>query len=57
MVNTGIINIPLFKIDIPPLSECVGFSSEFSGTEMDGEVEFTKVFGPLCLLTHEDLGC
>ena len=55
-INTGIVAIPLFKIDIPSSSECVGFGSEFSRMEMDYEIESGKVFGPTCLLTCEDFG-
>ena len=53
-VDTGIVTIPLFKIDVPSSSECIRFGSEFSGTETDYEVESRKVFGPTCLSTHED---
>ena len=55
-INTGIVAIPLFKVDIPLSSECVRFGSELSGTEMNDEVESRKVFGPSCLSTHEDFG-
>ena len=51
-----VVAIPLFKIDIPSSSECVGFGSEFSGTEADDEVETRKIFGPSCLSTREDFG-
>ena len=55
-VDAGIVTIPLFKIDIPSSSECVGFGSEFSRTKMDDEVESRKIFTPLCLSTCEDFG-
>src|SRR5882724_1965239 len=55
-INTGIIAIPLFKVDIPSSSECVGFGSKLSGTETNDEVESRKVFGPSCLSTREDFG-
>jgi len=55
-IDTGIVTIPLFKIDIPLSSECVGFGSKFSGMEMDYQVESRKVFRPMCLSTHEDFG-
>jgi len=29
-IDTGIVAIPLFKIDVPSSSKCVGFGSEFS---------------------------
>ena len=48
-IDTGIVTIPLFKIDVPSSCECVGFSSEFSRTEMDYEVETRKLFVPTCL--------
>ena len=55
-IYTGIVTIPLFKIDVPSSSECVGFGSEFSGTEADDEIESGNIFGPMCLLTCEDFG-
>jgi len=55
-VDAGIVTIPLFKIDIPSSSECVGFGSKFSGMEMDNEIESGKIFRPTCLLTLEDFG-
>ena len=55
-IDTGIVTIPLFKIDVPSSSECVGFGSEFSGMEADDEVEARKIFRPLCLSTCEDFG-
>ena len=32
-IYTGILIIPLFKIDIPTSSECIRFGSKFSGME------------------------
>ena len=55
-IDTGIVAIPLFKIDVPSSSKCVGFGSEFSRTETDHKVESRKVFGPTCLSTREDFG-
>src|SRR5882724_1110424 len=55
-IDTGIVAIPLFKIDVPSSSECVGFGAEFSRMEMDDEVESRKGFGPSCLPTCEDFG-
>ena len=55
-VDTGIVAIPLFKIEVPSSSKCVRFGSEFSRMETDDEVESRKVFGPSCLLMHEDFG-
>src|SRR5882724_3935683 len=55
-IDTGIVAIPLFKIDVPSSSKCVRFGSKFSRTETDYEIESGKVFGPMCLSTHEDFG-
>ena len=55
-INTGIVAIPLFKVDVPSSSECIGFGSELSGVETNDEVESGKVFGPSCLLMCEDFG-
>ena len=55
-IDAGIIAIPLFKIDFLLSSECIGFGFEFSGMEMDYEIESGNVFGPTCLLTCEDFG-
>ena len=55
-IDTGIVTIPLFKIDIPLYSECVGFGAKFSRMESDEKVESRKVFRPLCLLMCEDFG-
>ena len=56
-IDSGIVAIPLFKIDIPSSSKGVRLGSEFSRTETDDEVESRKVFGPTCLSTHEAFGC
>ena len=56
-IDSGIVAIPLFKIDVPSSSKSVGFGSEFSRTEMDDEVKSGEVFGPLCLSTCEDFSC
>ena len=55
-IDTGIVAIPLFKIDVPLSSECIGFGSEFSRMETDYKVETGKVFRPSCLSTCEDFG-
>jgi len=44
-VDTGIVVIPLFKIDVPS-SKCVRFGAELSGMETDHKVNETReVFG------------
>src|SRR5882724_428472 len=55
-IDAGIVAIPLFKIDIPSSSECVGFGSKYSRMETDHQVETGKLFGPMCLSTREDFG-
>ena len=52
-IDTGIV----FKIDVPSSSECIGFGSKFSRTEMDYQVESGKLFRPMCLSMREDFGC
>ena len=56
-IDSGIVAIPLFKIDVPSSSKSVGFGSKFSGTETDDEVKSRKIFRPSCLLTCEDFSC
>jgi len=55
-IDTGIVTIPLFKIDVPSSNKCIRFGSEFSGMETDYEIESRKVFRPTCLSTREDFG-
>jgi len=56
LLSIHIVTIPLFKMDVPSSSECIGFGSEFSRMEMDDEIESRKIFRPMCLLMHEDFG-
>ena len=56
-IDTGIVAIPLFKIDVPSSSECVRFGSEFYRVKSNDKVEAGKIFGPTCLSTHEYFGC
>ena len=49
-IDTGIVAIPLFKIDIPLSSECIRFGSKFSRMEMDYKVESRIIFGPNVLV-------
>ena len=55
-IDSSIVAIPLFRIDVPLSSKSVRFGSEFSRTETDDEVESGKIFGPMCLSTCEDFG-
>ena len=54
-VGSGIVAIPLFKIDVPSSSQCVRFGSELPLMEANDEVEPGKVFRPSSLATREDL--
>ena len=56
-IDSGIVTIPPFKIDVPSSSKSIGFGSEFSGTETDDEVKSGKIFGPSCLSMREDFSC
>ena len=56
-IDSGIVAIPLFKIDVPSSSKGIRLGSEFSRTETDDEVESGEVFGPMCLSVNEDFGC
>src|SRR5467141_1371086 len=55
-INSGIVAIPLSKVDVPLSSQCVGFGTEFPGSKPNDQVERGKVFGPSCLPTCEDFG-
>ena len=55
-VGSGIVAIPLFKIDVPSSSQHVGFCPKLPGMEANDKVESGKVFRPSRLATHEDLG-
>ena len=43
-INTGIVAIPLFKVDVPSSSECIRFGAKFSRMETNNEVETGEVF-------------
>ena len=55
-VDTGIVTIPLFKVDFPLSSQCVGFGAEFPRAEVDDEVESREAFEPTCLSMCKDFG-
>ena len=55
-VDSGIVTIPLFRVDVPLSSKSVWFRSKFSRAETDNEVECGKKFRPMCLSTCEDFG-
>src|SRR5882724_1738368 len=56
-VDTGIVAIPLFKIDIPLSSKCIGFCTKLPGPKLNYKVKSHEIFGPLCLPTCENLHC
>ena len=45
-VDDGVVTVPLFWVDVPTASKCVGFGSELTGAEADNHVELGKVLGP-----------
>jgi hypothetical protein len=55
-VNLSVVLIPLFGIDVPVSSKGIQFSSEFSGMEMDDEIEMMQEFRPVGLTTGEEFG-
>ena len=56
-VDSGIVAIPLFKIDVPSSSQSVRFGTEFARPKTNNKVEGRKVLGPLSLSTCEDFSC
>ena len=52
-IYAGVITSPLFRIDVPSSSKCVGFGSEMSGMETDDEVQLAEELGPLDLSACE----
>lgn len=55
-VDLSVVLIPLFGIDVPVSSKGIRFSSEFSGTETDDEIEMMQEFRPAGLTTGEEFG-
>jgi len=55
-VDPSVVPIPLFWVDVPVSSEGIGFSSEVSRAEADGEVELGEVLRPVGLTASQDLG-
>ena len=56
-IDSGIVAISLFKIDVETSSKSIGLGPEVSRMEKDDEVESGKVFRPSCLSMHEDFVC
>jgi hypothetical protein len=54
-VNSSVVLIPLFGIDVPASSKGIWFSSKFSRTEMYEEVELVEELRPTSLMAREEL--
>ena len=55
-VDTSVVPIPLFWVDVPMASEGIRLCSEASRVEADGEVELGEVLRPAGLTAGQDLG-
>jgi len=55
-VDSSVVPIPLFWVDIPASSEGIRFSSEASRAEADGKVELGEILRPVGLMASQDLG-
>jgi len=55
-VDCGIASILPFRIDVPPSSKSVWFSTKTTRAEPDNKVELRKVFRPLHLSPGQYLG-
>ena len=54
-VDSSVVLIPLFRVDVPASSKGVRFRTEFPRTETDDEVELVEVLGPARLTAREHL--
>jgi len=54
-VNSHIVPIPLFRVDVPVSSEGIRLSAKLFGTKADNEIELVKIFRPPRLTAREDL--
>ena len=52
-INSSVVAIPLFGIDVPSSSQRVRFASKSSRSELDDHVKGTEVLRPVDLLTSE----
>ena len=55
-VDSSIVTIPPFRIDVPASSERVGFGAQTPRAEVDNEIELGEVLGPTGLSTGKDFG-
>jgi hypothetical protein len=53
-VNSSVVLIPLFGIDVPASSKGIWFSSKFSGTKTYEEVELVEELRPTSLTAREE---
>jgi hypothetical protein len=53
-VNSSVVLIPLFGIDVPASSKGIWFSSKFYGTETYEEVELVEELRPTSLTAREE---
>jgi hypothetical protein len=54
-VDSSVVLIPLFRVDVPASSEGVRLRTEFPRTETDDEIELVEVFRPVHLTAREHL--
>ena len=55
-IDTSIVLIPLFGVDVPVCSEGIRLSSEVSGAETNDKVELREELQPAGLLLSQELG-
>jgi len=55
-VYSGVVTTSFFKAHILLVGKHIRFSTEFTRTEMDNEVDLEKVFRPPCLAAVQKLG-
>ena len=55
-VNSSVVPIPLFWVDVPALSQGIRFLSEASRAEANGKVELGEELRPVGLTMSQDLG-
>ena len=55
-VDTSVVHIPFFGIDIPASSQHIGFTSKSSWMEMDDHVELAKELQPTGLPLGQEFG-
>ena len=53
-VDSSIVAIPPFGVDVPASSERVGFGAQMPRAEADDEIELGEVLGPTGLSTGKD---